>query len=136
MAIEGGCRCGAVRFGFEAEPISVRACWCRDCQYVAAGSSTVNVVFPSAALTLTGDTADYVETAASGAIMHRRFCPKCGTPLFSEAEIRPHLTIVRGGTLDDPELARPQSVIWTGSAPTWACMDADLPAFEGPPPPA
>ena len=29
--------------------------------------------------------------------MHRRFCPSCGTHLFSEAESRPHLVIVRNG---------------------------------------
>ena len=33
--------------------------------------------------------------------MHRRFCPDCGTQLFSEAESRPHLIFVRNGALDD-----------------------------------
>jgi hypothetical protein len=28
--------------------------------------------------------------------------PKCGTPMFSEAESRPTLIFVRAGTLDDP----------------------------------
>ena len=49
--------------------------------------------------------------------MHRRFCARCGTPLFSEAEPRPHQIIVRAGTLDDPGLAKPVAIIWTKSAP-------------------
>ncbi len=50
---------------------------------------------------------DYSNVAESGNVMHRRFCPNCGTALFSEAEIRPHLIFVRAGTLDDPEVAKP-----------------------------
>jgi len=59
--------------------------------------------------------------------MHRRFCPSCGTPLFSEAEARPHLIFVRVGTFDDPNLATPAMTIWTSSAPRWACIDTELP---------
>ena len=136
MAVEGGCRCGKVRFRIEAEPISTRACWCRDCQAIAAGSATINAVFPSAAMTRTGEIADHVSTADSGAVMHRSFCPACGTPLFSEAEVRPHLVIVRAGALDDPGAVRPQSVIWAASAPYRARFDPDLPRYDQAPPPA
>src|SRR5215470_14575768 len=47
MTITGGCRCRAVRYSIEAEAITTRHCWCRDCQYIGAGSGTVNVFFPS-----------------------------------------------------------------------------------------
>ena len=50
MTITGGCRCGAVRYSIEAEPIAARHCWCRDCQYIGAGLGTVNVFFPSEAV--------------------------------------------------------------------------------------
>ena len=136
MAVEGGCRCGTVRFRIDAEPISARACWCRDCQYWACGSATINVVFPSETFAVTGATSDYVSVADSGNVMHRRFCPACGTPLFSEAEARPHLVIVRAGALDDPDAVAPQSAIWTGSAPAWAHIDPELPAYEASPPAA
>jgi hypothetical protein len=43
MTITGGCRCGAVRYTIEAEPLFARHCWCRDCQYIGAGPGTVNV---------------------------------------------------------------------------------------------
>ena len=41
MTITGGCRCGAVRYRIEAETITTRHCWCRDCQFIGAGSGTV-----------------------------------------------------------------------------------------------
>ena len=132
MAITGGCLCGAVRFTIEADaPLGVRQCWCRICQYLGAGSGTVNAIFPKGALTVAGPLTDHVSHADSGSTMHRRFCTECGTPLFSEAEQRPHQIIVRVGTLDDPNLAKPAAVIWTKSAPEWACFDPSLPQAEG-----
>src|SRR5690349_5843502 len=134
--ITGGCACRAVRYRVSAAPISTRLCWCRFCQYLGAGSATVNVCFPSNAIHIEGDLTDYISIADSGNRMHRRFCPSCGTPMFSEAEVRPHLTFVRAGTLDDPELARPAMSIWVSQAPSWACIDSTLPKVDGQPPPA
>jgi hypothetical protein len=68
--------------------------------------------------------------------MHRKFCPKCGTHLFSEAESRPHLIFIRAGTLDDPNIAPPAVTIWTSAAPAWACLDDRIPKVAKQPPPA
>jgi hypothetical protein len=135
MQVEGGCLCKAVRYRIAAAPLVTRVCWCRVCQYLAAGNGTVNVCFPTNAITITGELADYSLTADSGNVMHRRFCPNCGTQMFSEAESRPHLIFVRAGTLDDPEIAKPSSTIWASAAPSWACIDENLPRVEGQPPP-
>ena len=70
MTLTGGCRCGAIRYSIEAEPITARHCWCRDCQYIGAGSGTVNVFFPSDAVKVEGALADYTNKAASGNVMH------------------------------------------------------------------
>jgi hypothetical protein len=135
MEIKGGCLCGKVRFTLSQPPIAMRLCWCRDCQYFAAGNATVNVVFKSEALRVEGELRDYESVADSGNRMHRRFCPACGTPVFSAAESRPHLVIVRNGALDDTELLKPDATIWTDSAPDWAWIDAALPQHKGQPPP-
>jgi hypothetical protein len=136
MTISGGCLCGAVRYVVAADAIATRVCWCRDCQYFAAGSATVNLVFQSAAITMTGPLRDYSSTADSGNRMHRQFCERCGTPVTSASDARPRLTILRAGTLDDPELAKPALTIWTDSAPSWACINEELPRIPGQPPPA
>jgi hypothetical protein len=135
MAIEGGCLCKAVRYVSTVDPKITRVCWCRVCQYIAAGSGTVNVFFPTATFTISGATSDYVSAADSGNIIHRRFCPHCGTPLFTAAEARPHLIGVRAGTLDDPNLVQPAVSIWTASAPHWACISESIPRVERQPPP-
>ena len=134
--ITGGCLCGAVRYRASAPPIVTRVCWCRLCQYLGAGSGTVNVGFSSDSVTITGRLADHVSTADSGTVLHRGFCSICGTPVTSQAETRRHQIFLRAGTLDDPEAARPAMTIWTSAAPSWACISADMPRVEGQPPPA
>ena len=138
MVITGGCLCGAVRYRIGAAPIVARSCWCRTCQYLGAGNATVNAMFRSEALQVEGETRDYASAADSGNMIHRRFCPTCGTPMFAAAEVRPHLVIVRVGTLDEPSAVTPASTIWTDSKPPWGCLNEDLPGFarQAPPPPA
>lgn len=135
MKITGGCLCGAVRFESPALPVITRICWCRLCQYLGAGSGTVNVCLEAKGFAVHGVTSDYSNIADSGNVMHRKFCPSCGTPLFSTAEARPHLVFVRAGALDDPEAARPAMTIWTEQAPSWACIAEDLPRVARQPPP-
>ena len=134
--ITGGCLYKAVRYTVTAAPMVTRQCWCRECQYLGGGSTTVNVCFPSNAMTVTGATTTFSSIAASGNRMLRQFCPTCGTPLFSAAESRPHLIFARVGTLDDPELVKPDMTIWVKSAPKWACIDTTIPMVDGQPPPA
>jgi hypothetical protein len=136
MIITGRCLCGAARYQSTAAPLTARVCWCRLCQYLAAGNGTVNVCFPRPTFTIEGPLCDYRSVADSGNVMHRRFCPTCGTPMFSEADARPHLIFVRGGTLDNPEFAQPAGTIWTSQAPTWACINTALPSSAAQPPPA
>lgn len=122
----GGCRCGAIRFSADHAPVAVRVCWCRDCQYIAAGSATVNAMFRVDGLTRHGTPTEHASQADSGNAMRRSFCAVCGTPVFTQSSARPELISVRVGALDDPDAVRPEVAIWTDSAPCWAW---DLPAL-------
>lgn len=132
--ITGRCFCGTVRFQFDHDPVTVRACWCRDCQYLASGNASVNAMFRTEGFTCTGDLGVYVSNADSGSVMRRSFCPRCGTQLFSQSDRRPQFIVARVGTLDDPSIGRPLATIWTASAPNWAQLDESLPCLDGQPP--
>jgi len=86
----------------------------------------VNVFFSSNAVKVEGELSDYTNHAASGNLMHRKFCPTCGTPVFTQSDARRHMIGVRAGTLDDPEIGKPQMTIWTSSAPSWAVFDPNI----------
>ena len=112
--VTGGCLCGAVTFSFPEGPIARRACRCRDCQYLAAGNSSVNAIFRKPGFACAGKVAGYESLADSG------------TPLFSEGGDP-------AGHLDDRELGRPESFIWTGLAPSLGHVDSNLANCEGQP---
>lgn len=130
MTHTGGCLCGQVRFTIDAEPIGARMCWCRDCQRIASGSATVNVLFPEEAVRYEGEMGRFAMIADSGNEVERGFCTRCGAQMYSRTLSPGGLPIrVRAGTLDDPELMAPTTVIWTDSAPSWAPLP-DLPKFS------
>ena len=86
----------------------------------------MNVFFPSNTVKVEGALSDYTNHTASGNLMHRKFCPTCGTPVFTQSDARRHMIGVRAGTLDDPEIGKPQMTIWTSSAPSWAVFDPNI----------
>jgi len=130
----GQCLCGQVTFTIDAEPQGARVCWCRDCQRIASGSPTVNVLFDEAAVHFSGTITTLRMTADSGNTVERGFCPKCGSQLYSRTVEPAGMPMrVRAGTLDNPELKAPQAAIWVDSAPSWAVFDPALPRFtKGP----
>ena len=127
----GGCACGAVTYQATSDPVATRICMCRICQRLTGGAGTVIAFFPTDAVSIAGETGDFSSPADSGNIMHRRFCQACGTPLFSTAEVRPHLFGIRVGSLDDPSSVTPTAIVWTEEAPAWALLDPQLDHFPG-----
>ncbi len=136
MSLHGTCACGAATIDIAADaPLTVRACWCRDCQKLAAGGPTHNAFFNSVDVTCQGPIRWHDVTAASGNGLARGFCADCGTPLLSRSHVRRHLIAVRTGVFDDTSAFAPKSLIWAESAPPWARFDPDLPRFDRQPPP-
>jgi hypothetical protein len=127
----GGCACGAVRYRAAGDPVAARMCVCRICQRLTGGAGSVLAFFATDSFTVDGRTGDFAAVADSGNIIHRRFCPECGTPLFSSAEVRPHLIGVRVGSLDDPSSVTPTAIVWTDEAPAWAHLNGDLDHYPG-----
>lgn len=128
MTTTGQCFCGQARFTIEVDPVGARMCWCRDCQRIASGSATANVLFPEGTVAFTGEITTIEKVADSGNRVERGFCPKCGSQIYARTpEVAGAPIRIRVGTLDDPELMAPQAIIWTDSAPSWAVLDPALP---------
>ncbi len=131
MKLAGGCLCGAVRYSADTEPLRVVVCHCKNCQKQAGTAFSVVVAIKADALTLVGETGEFVDTGDSGNEVRRRFCRSCGSPLVSEMPGRP-VIFIKSGTLDDTNWLVPQVHIWCKSAQPWVSIDPTLPQFEGP----
>lgn len=125
----GGCACGAVRYQASAPPANIRVCHCRLCQKATGQPFFARAVFAREALSISGR----LERHASSPKQNRAFCPKCGTPLFSEPQDRPFVGVALG-SLDDPDALPPQAHVWTSRKVGWLKLDDGLPQYpEGAP---
>ena len=107
--IQGGCLCGEVRYQSDAEPVMTAICQCTHCQRQSGSAFSVNVGIPKGSLKFThGAPATYEDKGSSGLPVHRMFCGKCGSPIFSSVEATPNLDWLKSGTLDDTSWLQPQ----------------------------
>jgi hypothetical protein len=99
----GGCLCGAVRYSFDARPLSVVACHCLDCQKFSGATNLLTVYAPRESFTHEqGEVDRYRKRADSGNESDYFRCAKCGVRLWHEPLTAPSITMVAAGTLDDP----------------------------------
>lgn len=127
MAVEGGCRCGAVRYRADGDPEHVALCHCGDCRRSTGAPMVLWAMFPLDRVDVQGEPVDY----ASSPGVTRQFCGRCGTGLFYlNPQILPGMIDIQAATLDDAGALSPQAHIQTAEALPWMRdMDA-LPKFD------
>lgn len=127
MGQTGGCRCGAVRYETEGQPIHSTLCWCDACRG-SAGATTVHwTLFARDQVRIEGEPRAY-ESAPETV---RQFCGTCGTGLFYLNDtIFPGQIDIQGATFDNQDAFAPQAHIQVADAPAWRARMTDLPAFE------
>ena len=122
MHVQGGCHCGYITYEAEVDPEAVRICHCTDCQTLTGSAFRVNVrADKSGFKLLTGQPKMYVKTAESGTKRAHGFCPECGTPIYSTANVSdPEIYGLRVGTIRQRAALRPKKQGWCRSALDWA----------------
>ena len=106
--LSGHCLCRQVRLSVHGEPLRVGVCHCTDCRKESGSAFTFYAVWPRDRFHYTGETS---------AMQGRRFCPRCGSRLFSlddsEAEIK--LGILDGA----PTRLAPTYELWIKRREQW-----------------
>ena len=78
MPVQGGCRCGAVRYELALDALpSTYACHCLDCQSWSGSAFSQQTFLPEAALDVTGPVVVYEFTTPSGNTSTQRMCGVC-----------------------------------------------------------
>lgn len=125
----GSCLCGAVHFACTADPQVVGHCHCVDCRKSSGTGHCTHLVVPEASFTVTGPVTFYERPADSGNIVSRGFCGTCGSPIYSTNSGMAGVVFPRASVLDDPDVIKPQMIVYASRAPLWDHMDPALPAF-------
>ena len=129
--LEGGCACGAVRYGLTSPPMFVHCCHCRDCQRQTGSAFVINALIETDRITLrSGSVRPIAMPTDSGSPHHIHRCSSCHTALWSDYGGRPTLRFVRVGTLDDPSVLSPDVHIYVRSKLPWVALPEGVPAFD------
>ena len=135
--IEGGCRCGAVRYRVKADKLpNVYACHCRDCQTWSGSAFSLQFIVPEDALEVSGTPALYERLSPeSGRTSYQRGCPTCFTRVYNTNSARPGLAVVRAGSLDRSDELNIVAHIWAKRKLSGIDIPAGVPSWpEGAPP--
>jgi hypothetical protein len=125
----GGCLCGAVRYTCATDALALIYCHCKDCQRCTGGPfAAVAVVRSRDVSVVQGEPGSHTVTGEAGGRVWRKFCPSCGSPLFSGLEASPKTMGVKVGSMDDSTKLTPTMHIWTDSKVPWLTIEDQLPA--------
>lgn len=127
LPLDGGCRCGAVRYRVASAPAFIFACHCTDCRQLTSGAFAIGMPVPREGFDLVaGEPKVWTKIADSGKPSHQYWCATCHGWTHTIAEASPNMVIVRATTLDDYSWVRPVGQIFLRSAYPWAKLPVPL----------
>lgn len=130
----GGCQCGQIRYEIRAEPLTLYACHCKECQKQSSSAFGMSMPIPSEALMiLQGQPKQWKRIAESGSEVSCWFCEVCGTRLFHAPARNPKIVNIKPGTLDDTSWLKPVGNLWTRSSQKWVTLNEQMLNYEAQP---
>jgi hypothetical protein len=128
---QGGCFCGAIRYDLRADPLTLYACHCTDCQRHFGTAFGLSMIVARDAIEMVqGSPAVYELSLEDGRTKRGRFCDRCGTRLWGEPVLVPRVISLRPGTLDQRSWFEPVGHIWVSSALRWVSIPAGTLRYE------
>lgn len=128
--LEGGCDCGLIRYRMETAPLIVHCCHCRWCQRETGTAFALNALLEAERLHHLKSEPEVIDTPShSGRGQKIARCPSCRIAVWSYyGGAGPILRFIRVGTLDTPEVLRPDIHIFTALRQPWVVLPEGVPA--------
>jgi len=123
--LKGSCYCGAIEYTVKDDGSRDGImCHCRTCQIMNTASSYNMKSSQDAVKVTKGSPSVYDDDKAdSGSIIHRYFCGKCATALFSDPESIPGVRFVKLGALDQAKDFKLAAEIYVDTALPHSVLD-------------
>ena len=122
------CRCGQLRATATGEPVRVSVCHCLNCQKRSGSAFAFQARWPSAQVTIEGESKSFVVTADSGNPATFHFCPECGSDVYYTIAGNPQfsdLIAIPVGAFADPNFPPPQYSVWEKRKHNWVEITGD-----------
>ena len=128
--LEGGCDCGLIRYRMETAPLIVHCCHCRWCQRETGTAFALNALIEAERLAHLKAEPQIIDTPSqSGRGQKIARCPSCRIAVWSYyGGAGPIIRFIRVGTLDTPQVLRPDIHIFTASRQPWVVLPEGVPA--------
>lgn len=129
---EGGCACGAVRYRVTGKPALAQACHCSFCQRRTGSAFALLAAFKDDQVAFTGPAMAQYEHRSdeSGRWLRCHFCSACGTTVLITLERNSGVSVISGGSFDDPGWFKLTRHMWTRSAHDWIAFPQDVEVRE------
>lgn len=128
--LKGSCLCGGVKYEIKGEPIIIAHCHCIDCQKKSGAGHTTGAMFFEESFDVKGTPAKFNFVDSGGKATTHIFCAHCGSPLFGKNTKMPGVMTVSAGTLENPNLIKPQVTVCAKNRNHWDMMDGSLETYD------
>lgn len=117
--VQGGCKCGLVRYTGTCADAPMFRCHCRDCQQLTGTGHSEMMPLVAESFSIGDACKIYEMTGGSGQSTFSGFCPNCGSQLTRQSVRMQDLIYVHAASLDDPSRYTPDKSIYTDAAQHW-----------------
>lgn len=130
----GNCICGQFKFRLNAEPITLVACHCTNCQRRSGGALQLSLYVYRESLEVIAGAASSISTTAENGEEYRNLvCSTCQTRLWSEFVTPAVHADLRPGTLERANEFSPVAHVFTRSALPWFVFPEGVARFDAAP---
>ncbi|XXV36453.1 GFA family protein [Sorangium sp. So ce302] len=120
------CSCGQLQARTAREPVRVSVCHCLACQRRTGSVFGAQARFSSEAVTIVGESVEYVRVGDEGTRSIFRFCPRCGATVYYTLEGHPESVAIPVGAFADPEFPAPTFSVYEERMHSWVNMPAGI----------
>ncbi|WP_300030104.1 GFA family protein [uncultured Roseobacter sp.] len=117
--VNGGCKCGLVRYKGARLDAPMFRCHCRDCQQLTGTGHSEMVPLELSTFVISEDVRTYQMTGGSGRPTYSGFCPVCGAQMTRRSDRMSDRIYVHASSLDEPRLYVPEKSIYGHEAQPW-----------------
>ena len=120
--VDGGCRCGKIRFRLFEAPLMEIACHCRGCQAMTASAFSTTVIMRDTGFAIVSGST--VIGGCHGKDAEHHHCGHCKSWVYTTTRLAPHSVNVRATLLDDPSWFAPWAETQLAEKLPWATTGA------------
>lgn len=122
------CSCGQLQASVIAEPVRVSVCHCLACQRRTGSAFGAQARFAQEAVTVSGQSREFVRVGDDGTRIAFHFCPDCGATVYYR--LPDGFVAIPVGAFADPSFPAPSVSVYEEFMHSWVQVPGDVTHIE------